>query len=144
MTGVSKKYRYWIGIDPGVNTGFSVWDRQTRKLLRVETRYIHEAMYELTQYKVSTLNDIFVRVEDARLRTWYGNSGREKLQGAGSVKRDSTIWDDFLKALGVAYEMVHPGRNITSTKQEQFNRLTGWTGKSSEHARAAAMLVFGI
>lgn len=87
--------------------------------------------------------NIFVRVEDARQRKWFGNSGREKLQGAGSAKRDAKIWDDFLKDNGIPYEMVAPKNNRTKLSAEQFTKYTGWKGKTNEHGRDAGMLVYG-
>lgn len=52
--------------------------------------------------------NIRLYIEDARKRIWFGNTGRERLKGAGSICRDSTIWDDFCKELGVEYVMVDP------------------------------------
>ena len=68
---------------------------------------------------------------------------RKKLQGVGSVKRDATIWEDFLKDLGVKFEMVAPKRNVTKLTQETFKRYTGWSSKTNEHGRDAAMLIYG-
>ena len=42
---------------------------------------------------LETGHEIKLRIEDARLRKWYGNAGREELQGAGSVNRDASIWE---------------------------------------------------
>ena len=69
---------------------------------------------------------------------------RSKLQGVGSVKRDCTIWEDFLKDLNVSFEMVAPKRNVTKLTHEQFVRLTGYDKRTNEHNRDAAMLVFGF
>ena len=85
---------------------------------------------------------MFVRIEDARQRRWLGNKGREALQGAGSIKRDATIWEDFLTDKKIPFEMVAPSRNSTKLSAEVFKRLTGWQGRTSEHSRDAAMLVF--
>ena len=79
----------------------------------------------------------------------FGQSVREmykllKLQGAGSVKRDSTIWDEYLKSTGVAYTMVAPVNNRTKMTADSFRRTTGYTGRTNEHNRDAAMLVFGM
>lgn len=68
---------------------------------------------------------------------------RKRLQGVGSVKRDASIWEDYLKDLGVSFEMVAPKRNVTKLKQETFKRYTGWDKRTNEHGRDAAMLVFG-
>ena len=87
------------------------------------------------------------RVEDSRQRTWFGKivsreEERKKLQGVGSVKRDASIWDDFLKDLGVKYEMVAPKQNVTKLSQDRFKSYTGWAKQTNEHSRDAAMLVF--
>jgi hypothetical protein len=131
--------RYLIGIDTGVNTGYALYDRKLKKLLTVDTTRIHNA---IDGVKTWNNNNLFVRVEDARLRNWFGKSGREKLQGAGSVKRDSKIWSDFLTDEGIPFEMVAPKNNVTKISAEAFKKLTGYTGRTSEHGRAAAMLVW--
>jgi hypothetical protein len=38
--------------------------------------------------------------------------------------------------------LVHPAANATKKKAKDFIRMTGWTGRTNEHARDAAMLVF--
>ena len=94
-------------------------------------------------------DELVVRVEDPRQRTWFGTERmtreeeRKKLQGVGSVKRDATILEDFLKDLGVKFEMVAPKMNVTKLTQETFKRYTGWKKLTNEHGRDAAMLVFG-
>lgn len=140
---MSKKI--YIGIDTGSNTGIAIWSQEENKLIHVETVKIHRAMKiveaHIEQYGTEK---IVVRFEDARLRKWYGNSGREKLQGAGSVKRDAVIWQDFLAELGVENKAIAPANNTTKMSADQFKRTTGWTGKTNEHGRDAAWLVYGI
>lgn len=135
-----------IGIDPGVKTGFAVWDSEKQKFLEISTCTITEAMNRVIIHRNMALTsekDIMLHIEDARLRKWYGNSGREKLQGAGSVKRDSKIWEDFCKENDIEYRMVAPKNNRTKVSKEYFNKITGWTKQTTDHARDAAMLVFG-
>lgn len=129
-----------IGIDTGVHTGFAVWDTERKRLTELATLKIHIAMERVQRLSVS--DDIAVYFEDARQRTWFGSAGREQLQGAGSVKRDCGIWDDFLKDLEVEYHAIPPRRNATKMNADFFAKVTGWTGRASEHARDAAMLVF--
>lgn len=90
-----------------------------------------------------------VRVEDARQRTWVPWQKNEKYErgkreGAGSVKRDAKIWEDFLKDLGIPFEMVAPKKNKTKVSDAYLQQLTGYAGKTSQHARDAAMLVIGF
>lgn len=143
MAWNNSKHTFIIGIDAGVKTGLAIWSKEDKKLVQVETTKIHRAMQIITNYHREG-KQLQVRVEDARKRKWYGNAGREKLQGAGSVKRDCTIWEDFLKDAGIPYEMVAPKNNRTKLDKEMFTMLTKYTGMTSEHSRDAAMLVFGM
>lgn len=144
-----KKYKYYIGIDTGANTGFAVWFRDKKELMCVDAIKIHIAMDRVFILNKANPGLIFVRVEDARLRKWIPRqkdakteSGRR--EGAGSVKRDASIWEDFLKDLGIDYEMVAPKDNKTKVDAVYFKRLTGYQGSTNGHGRDAGMLVFGM
>ena len=132
-------YELLIGIDPGVNTGFAVWDGE--RLTRCESHNIVEAAMLLKEYIDE--HEIKVFYEDARLRHWFGSAGREKLMGAGSVRRDSQIWETICKVMNIPYEAVAPKDNKTKLTSQQFKLYTGWQGTTNEHARDAAMLVYG-
>ncbi len=139
-----KAHRFVIGIDPGVKTGVALYDRKKRRLLSVGSHAIHEAMDTILLCNDTVIDGLFVRFEDARKRNWFGNSGREKLQGAGSVKRDCKIWEDFLKAKDIPFEMVAPKNNSTKLKAESFAKITGYEGSTNEHGRDAGMLCWHI
>lgn len=132
----------YIGIDTGVNTGVGVWDTKQRKLTSVSTLQIDEAMEYVMSLADDYHNDVFVRYEDARLRKFI-TGGREKLQGAGSIKRDAKIWEDFLTRKNIPHEAVAPKNNRTKVSSDYFKKLTQWQGRTSEHARDACMLVVG-
>lgn len=135
-------YRYHIGIDPGVNTGFAVWDRHDQHFLCVVTVKIHEAMNRIQQLKKEFPGQIFVRFEDARLRKWFQNKGTAQLQGAGSIKRDCTIWEQFLTDHEIPFIGREPVKGMTKWSTQIFNQTTGWAGRTDDHARDAAVLVF--
>ena len=80
--------------------------------------------------------------EDARLRQWYGDKGREALQGAGSIKRDCGIWEEFCAMHGIPHRAIKPAKGATKWDAERFKKMTGWPGRTNEHARDAALLVF--
>lgn len=132
-----------IGIDPGVNTGFAVWSIQDQRLLRVESCSIIDALDALDEYvaKGVALKVVF---EDARKRKWFGNAGREKLQGAGSVKRDCGVIEEFLQKRGIPYRAVAPQAGATKWDDARFRKITGWPSRTNEHARDASLLVFGM
>jgi hypothetical protein len=134
-----KHYKYYIGIDTGKNTGFAVWNKAEKMLEVVETLLIHQAMDKVREFDK---NEVLIRVEDARQRKWFGSNASAKQQGAGSIKRDATIWEDFLKDLGYNFEMVAPKNNKTKVSADQFAKMTKWDKRTSEHARDAVMLIF--
>lgn len=129
-----------IGIDPGVNTGFAVWSPLNHSLLCVRSLAIHEAMERIHEDYWPHL----VVIEDARLRTWFGKSGREQLQGAGAIKRDCRIWEDFLRDLNIPLHFKSPKQKGKKTDAATFQRITGWTERTNSHSRDAAMLVYGM
>lgn len=134
----------YIGVDPGVKTGFCVYDTIEKRITQLTTLKIHKAFKEVEDIVGFRKEEgVIVMFEDARLRKWFGSNAQQKQQGAGSIKRDCTIWDDFLKDLGVLYYPVHPKNNMTKVKPDYFKSITKWEGRTSEHARDAAMLVFG-
>lgn len=134
----------YIGIDTGVHTGFAVWHSDTKYLAEVSTMTITQAMERVKMIAdIRGKDNIRLFIEDARQRKWFGNAGREKLQGAGSVKRDSRIWEDWCREQGLQYRMIAPKNNCTKLSAAQFRVLTRWQGATSEHARDAALLVFG-
>ena len=133
-----------IGIDTGVHTGFAVaFDHgEGGELQKVQSLSITQAMQSVLEYEDEhDLKDIMLYIEDARKRTWF-TGGREKAQGVGSVKRDAQIWEDWCKEKGINFKLIHPAANATKKKVEDFTRMTGWTDRTNEHGRDAAMLVF--
>lgn len=137
----------WIGIDPGTHTGLAVWDDKKKELSYLETLPIHRALRKVQKFYMDNhgLFDIMVIFEDARQRTWFGQdkNTNAKLQGAGSIKRDCSIWEDFLTDYEIPFRAIPPIKGGTKVSDKYFKMLTGWKGKTSNHARDAAMLVIG-
>ena len=125
-----------VGIDPGKNTGYAVV--KDNKLVFVDSMMIHKLLYILE--KKAESESFFVVVEDARKRKWFGNSGPEKWKGAGSIMRDCTIWEDFLVDMKIRHLMDAPAPGNTKLSAAKFQQAYGWTHKTNEHGRDAAML----
>jgi hypothetical protein len=137
-------YRYYIGIDPGVKTGFCVWSKEDQRIRHLRTVPIHEAMEAVKYWHTTNPGQVFVVVEDARQATYGRQQDVHKAQGAGSVKRDCSIWDAYLNYLSVDHRMTRPKKSITKLTDEVFKALTKYTERTSSHAKDACMLVFGI
>lgn len=134
----------YIGIDTGVHTGFAVWHSDTKYLAEVGNMTITQAMARVKMISdIHGKDSVRLFIEDARQRKWFGSAGREKLQGAGSVKRDSRIWEDWCREQGLQCRMIAPKNNRTKLTAAQFKLITKWQRTTSEHARDAALLVFG-
>lgn len=149
LTSLKRKYKFYIGIDCGVNTGFCVWHADKKEVYTATTVKIHTAMQMLKAIVETNKDLVFVRVEDARKRKWIPKEKTEKAErgvreGAGSVKRDAKIWEDFLDSLNVDYELVAPKNNKTKVTSEYFKQVSKFAGSTSQHARDAAMLVIGF
>lgn len=136
----------FIGIDPGVNTGLAIWDTARREFLRVDTCTIVEAMAHIMQIPLNGMGVTLV-TEDARQRKWIPREKslsefKGRAMGAGSVKRDSQIWEEFAAYWGIRHVQVPPRKGLTKWDAESFARITGWKGRTSHHARDAALLVY--
>lgn len=137
-----------IGIDTGLDTGLAVWDTGRRVFRAVATLRIHRAIEAVRDWERNNPGQVRVVFEDARQRRWIPDSHdlrREmgRRQGAGSVKRDAVIWEEALTDYGIPFEAVRPRQGLTKWDADTFARITGWEGRTSNHARDAAMLVFG-
>ena len=136
-----------IGIDPGTHTGLAVWDSREGKFLSLETLPIHKALDKVRVWMLTckdTETEFNVVFEDARQRTWFGKGDvSAKMQGAGSVKRDCSIWEDFCKDNQISYWAKPPVKGATKVSSDYFKMISHWTERTSEHSRDAAMLVIG-
>lgn len=124
-----------IGIDPGTHTGFAVL--LGKRLVVCETFKIHKALDWIAYYNLNH-PEIHVVVEDARKR-----SGRpEAAQGAGAIKRECSIWEDFLQDLKISFKMIAPRKNGTRFRDQIFKAsYPYWTKRTSVHSRSAANLL---
>ncbi|MBX3253960.1 MAG: hypothetical protein KF862_07440 [Chitinophagaceae bacterium] len=141
--------RFYIGIDCGVNTGIAKWDKEMKRLTLVKSTTILQAIAEVKDAWEHDRGTVFVRVEDARLRKWIPrqkteSSERGRREGAGSVKRDAIIWEEFLTSENIPHEFVAPKNNKTKMTAEYFKKISGWMGSTNSHARDAAALVIGL
>lgn len=141
-----KSYECFIGIDPGTKTGIATWipaqEKKTGQgFIHVATTTITEAIELVDIYKKQYGSKLYVVVEDARKRRFFrGENMVAKAQGAGSVKRDCTIWEEFLDRKGIDFTMKTPIN--TKIDSNWFKHQTGWKQRTSNHARDAAMLVY--
>ena len=136
----------YIGIDPGENTGVAIV--RDGVLAECHTLPLHRAMDLVRKEHESTQGRFLVVYEDARLRKWFprekdNSEYRGRLMGAGAAKRDAKIWEEYLSDLAIPFERRKPEPGRTKWSEDYWKRITGYAGRTSNHARDAAILVFG-
>lgn len=148
-------YDYLIGIDPGRKNGLAiicVFDEEKHMdLMTAEGLVMLFTYLDLhIETNLPQAYTTFIRVEDARQRGG-GKDARlsdAKRQGAGSVKAVCREIETYLEQQKVKYpglidyEMTPPVRNGTKWPAKQFKQITGYPGKTSQHSRDAAMLIW--
>lgn len=165
LSVIAKNFDLHIGIDTGTNTGIAVWSHHLKKYVHLDVTEIFLAQYKILEY-VNKGHKVCVRIEDARMRH-VGETKKQmfmrlakgkdmrstqdvskaKAQGVGSVKRDASIWESWLKYHKIDFILVSPKDNVTKLKPEIFLKISGVDilkefGKTkAEHIIDAAMLV---
>ena len=129
-------YKSVIGVDPGTSTGWAVVDILNRELIILETLDFWSAHYTLASDVVLPEETIVVIEVPRNKKNWHGAGAAVDV---GGVVREAALFADGAERLGFSVERVHPRGKIPS---KNFNRITGWTGRSNEHTRDAGMLAW--
>lgn len=142
----------FIGIDPGVNNGFAIYSKNTRSLLMLKTFSFWELMDFIRTQNVCNTDKVCFIVEDPQQNSSLYDKRNDKqgavrdkvAQNIGSNKRTAQLIFEKLEMIGANYIARKPTkRSGTKMNEQAFKNLTKWDGKSSEHSRDAAMLVYG-
>lgn len=150
MTRITQPYI--IGIDPGTKTGLCIYYRPEKRICVLTSGTLLQCLFLLkggAWWDRINNDQVFIRMEDARLRTWVPRQKTEsrergRREGAGYVKAHCAIWEDWFKIVGIPYELVAPMNNKTKVDAEYFKKLTGYDKRTNEHERDAGMLVVGM
>lgn len=131
----------YIGIDPGTMTGIAtIIDGKYSQITQTN---IIRAMDMVRITHQLEIWDICLHVENPSYRKYFGSTGREKLQGAGSIKRDYKIWVEFAQEYGIRIFPVSPAEIGSQFDNEVvFHAATGYTKKCGKHARDAAKIIY--
>lgn len=130
-----------LGVDPGVHTGLSEWNRNAKCFISIKTVSIHNALLRI--HDMRKLIEVYM--EDARLRSGYfGSRGNHNHQGVGSIKRDCGIIESACIDWEIPIHLIPPQaqKGLTKWDAERFKKVTEWSGRTSVHARDASLLVW--
>ena len=144
------KYDFKIGVDPGEKNGWAIFDKENNKLKEMGTMNFWELIEAIDAINFN--NSILIVIEDSSQNSptfskHYRKKSllvRDKIsQNVGENKRTAKLLIEYCQRNNIPYRAVKPTKNsLTKVSKEWFNKQTGWTGRSSEHARDAALLVW--
>lgn len=139
-----------IGIDPGKHTGVAFWDKSERQLLSVYTTDFWGIITILqkvdkSKVRVHIENPAFIKPtfkRGGKLSEAVKNSISQKV---GMNKEHGKLIIEFCKRNKIECIPMKPKKeNLSKMPEEKFKKYTGWKGVTSQHARDAAMLVYGF
>lgn len=140
--------QYTIGIDPGTATGFAVYNRITNQIECAKTLDFFSVQDAcISQYPPQEADIV---IEDCRVwRSIYarhegvdGRRMRKLAQNVGQVKRETGLLIESFKRLG--YTVATEPPISQKWDAETVQRITGYKARTSQHARDAMKLCFGV
>ena len=141
---MNTKPTIFIGIDPDIEkNGYAVWDRDD-KILEIEKKSFWDAIEDIELYNVP----IKVIIEAGWLiakSNWHGAKNKSTAakigKNVGSNHQVGKLFEEYCIKNKIQYQLVKPKGKI---KADTFKRITGYTRRTNQDERDAAMLVFGI
>jgi len=136
--------RFLIGIDPGKNTGFAAYDTEKKAFVMCNTYSFWETIELLEHYRPQ---GFLAYVELPKTKhVWHSgaksqNAKNRTAVNVGSVIREAELIVEWLEREEVEHKTVAPKGKVNDAV---FRKLTGWTGRTSQHARDAGMLLVGV
>lgn len=132
-----------IGIDPGVNMGVAIYeDAKLVELITIEPIGLVDII------NIYADEPLFIAFEDSRLQSHVWIPSQSKGVAANIARKIGMVdaWCYMIERLcenyDVAYMRISPKAKGEKLNAEDFKRITGWTGKSNQHERDAAMVAW--
>jgi hypothetical protein len=139
-------YNRIIGIDGGTKTGLADWNPHQKRFMRIATLDFWSAFFEVCETDAS---ETLLVIEDPQAnRPVFHRAGvtdrraMKVAQNVGAVKRESRLLAEGFERAGYRVVLVRPGGRKWDAAT--FRALTRHVGRTSQHGRDAAKLVFGL
>lgn len=130
-----------MGIDPGVHTGIAVYRDAQLRAVDTFTPYVMPEVFE-------TFHPGLVVFEDSRKQSVLWHAAPTKAAVAKIARNVGEIdaWCKLIEALcaarGTQAIGLSPKEKGAKRDAAAFTRITGWTARTNEHERDAAMLAW--
>lgn len=138
---------YAIGLDAGVTTGVCVFDRRTRSI----SKLFSSSFWEAYAWILQTFDpaETLIVVEKPRKNFVYDRNAKQESRvltkiafNAGENNREATLLIDGLEKAGFEVKTHTPDKEKWDAAT--FRQFTRMAGRTNEHERDAARLVWGI
>lgn len=132
-----------VGIDPGVNAGTALYTNG--KLVLLQTI----EPIDIQSFILTGHSDLIV-FEDSRLQSavWVPSKNKAVANNIarkiGQVDALCSLIQDTCERYEIKYMRVSPKAKGSKMNAEDFNKLTGWTTRSNQHERDAAMVAWQL
>lgn len=155
--------KLFLGIDTGTNTGFSVWNgKNFVELITIDFwKCIEKIEYYYNICKEKDINLVIVvedvtqnnpvfKIEDMYRKTKGLHVNKlkaccKKGVNVGKVQRETSLLIEYIENKNIKLIKKRPTKySLTKIDSKAFEKFTGYNKRTSEHARDAAMLVFGM
>ena len=132
-----------VGIDPP--KGIAAID-ENGKIVKMLTAKDTSGIFEWLNDNKQAIKKVYIE------QPWGVGTKRGRGKSVGVQKRiaanvgqsyqKSMSIGSFCKAMKIPYELVHPNKILTKMDKRLFHKMTGWTDRSNEHNRDAAVLIW--
>ncbi len=141
----------YIGIDPGKHCGIATWNRDTRRLLELDTYEFWSVIAMIEANKHRAFTRYIIERPSTNKPSWHKTGNRfvdDRIsQNIGANKLYAELIIEYMERSCVSFEAVPPIRHGFAKQWKKdsvlFKKHTGYVGRTSEHSRDAAGLVYG-
>lgn len=137
----------YIGIDPDIEaSGIACWDSETKEFDYIKSMSFWDVINEFECWNIH----INVIIEAGWLHSksnWHGRAYQSKSVGeriaknVGSNHQVGILITEYCEIKNINYRLVFPRGKV---KADYFKKLTGYTKRTNQDQRDAAMLVYGL
>ena len=129
-----------VGVDPGANTGIAWYVDGT--LQKIESEASLQALFFHLHIGIG-----LVVFEDSRLQTTFLRQANARAmlkiaRNVGEIDAYCKLIESECNRLSIKCIGISPKNKGAKLNSEDFMRLTGWTRKTNQHERDAAMVAY--
>jgi hypothetical protein len=161
---VNEQNTVYIGVDAGANCGMAVWSAKEGRFVHIDTHRFWDFIVALGAHCKKYLSEksrVIIVIEDVvKNRPVFIRTKKDKFgivrelteiemakiaQNVGENKRDCKLIVEWCERNRLKVIKIAPTKKSdTKINAEEFEAITGHKGRTSSHARDAAMLIWNL